>query len=208
MGLREQVLEASRQADRENPERLQTNRNVDCFRHTTRVIQLLIAAGVEAAYVGKTSGEGQYTPAVGFPRQVGTYTITGVSHDAVWVGAQQFDLIGAGNDGPDPLGQPGSPQANEIPAQYHRPNNPPVAYPIAAVESAPPAHDPYPGDAVFDAVGVVLFADYAEAGQAPNPQMGRWFGRTIYDWLAKHEPTLDASIAKHRKEWRQILGLP
>ena len=68
--------------------------------------------------------------------------------------------------------------------------------------------EPYPGDPVFDSVGAVLFADYAEAGQAPNPQMGRWFGRTIYDWLAKNEPTLNASIVKHRKEWRSILGLP
>ena len=76
-------------------------------------------------------------------------------------------------------------------------------------EPAPePVYPPYPGDAVFDQVGVVLFADYAAAGQAPNPQMGRWFGRTIYDWLATVEPTLDASITKHRREWRAILGLP
>jgi hypothetical protein len=61
---------------------------------------------------------------------------------------------------------------------------------------------------VFDEVGTILFADYANAGQAPNPQMGRWFGRTIYDWLAKNEPTLAASITKHRREWRALLGLP
>lgn len=72
----------------------------------------------------------------------------------------------------------------------------------------PPTMPPYPGDPVFDAVGVALFADYAEAGQLPNPEMGRWFGRTIYDWLAKVVPTLDASIAKHRAEWRAVLGLP
>ncbi len=73
--------------------------------------------------------------------------------------------------------------------------------------SEPPTYPPYPGDAVFDAVGVVLFADYAQAEQAPNPQMGRWFGRVTYDWLAKVEPTLEASIVKHRREWRAILGL-
>lgn len=71
-----------------------------------------------------------------------------------------------------------------------------------------PTYPPYPGDPVFDAVGVALFADYSEAGQSPNPEMGRWFGRTIYDWLAKVVPTLDASIAKHRAEWRAVLGLP
>ena len=71
-----------------------------------------------------------------------------------------------------------------------------------------PIYPPYPGDEVFDAIGVTLFADYAQAGQAPNPQMGRWFGRTTYDWLAKVVPTLDDSIKKHRAEWRAILGLP
>jgi len=72
----------------------------------------------------------------------------------------------------------------------------------------PPIAPPYPGDQVWDAVGATLFADYAEAGQAPNARMGRWFGRVMYDWLAQHEPTLDASLAKHRAEWRALLGLP
>lgn len=79
-----------------------------------------------------------------------------------------------------------------------------------APEPTPPPNTPpaYPGDPVFDAVGVALFSDYSEAGQSPNPEMGRWFGRTIYDWMAKVVPTLDASIAKHRAEWRAVLGLP
>lgn len=80
--------------------------------------------------------------------------------------------------------------------------------PVVAPVPLPPVYPPYPGDAAFDAVGVVLFADYAQAGQPPNPLMGRWFGRVIYDWLVKNEPTLDASIAKHRKSWRAALGLP
>jgi len=64
---------------------------------------------------------------------------------------------------------------------------------------------PYPGDAAFDAIGVTLWADYAEAGRVPDSQVGRWFGRTIYDYLAGM--TLDASIDKHRAEWRTALGL-
>lgn len=76
----------------------------------------------------------------------------------------------------------------------------------------PPAHTPYPGDPVWDAVGVTLFADYASAGQSPNPQMGRWFGRTIWDATEGDETgtvvTVEASIAKHRNEWRAALGLP
>lgn len=79
-------------------------------------------------------------------------------------------------------------------------------------DAAPPAptpqYPPYPGDEVFDLIGVKLFADYALAANPPNALMGRWFGRTIYDWLAKNEPTLDASVTKHRAEWRKILGLP
>ena len=81
-------------------------------------------------------------------------------------------------------------------------------------ESAPrpPVRKPYPGDPVWDEVGVMLFADYARAGQAPNPQMGRWFGRTIWDATEGDESglvlTVQQSIDKHRKEWRAILGLP
>lgn len=77
-----------------------------------------------------------------------------------------------------------------------------------APEPQPPTQPTYPGDHVFDSVGAVLFADYAEAGQGPNAEMGRWFGRTIYDWLARVVPTLDDSIRKHRAEWRAALGLP
>jgi hypothetical protein len=69
-----------------------------------------------------------------------------------------------------------------------------------------PSLPPYPGDPVFDEIGVALFADYALALQAPNPQMGRWFGRTVYDYLAGM-PMAD-SIHKHRNEWREVLGLP
>ena len=64
---------------------------------------------------------------------------------------------------------------------------------------------PYPGDAAFDAIGITLWADYAEAGRVPDAQVGRWVGRTVYDYLAGM--TLDASIAKHRAEWRTALGL-
>ena len=75
----------------------------------------------------------------------------------------------------------------------------------------PSAHLPkpkpqYPGDAVFDAIGAVLFADYAERPEAPNQGMGRWFGRTIWDHV-NEGMTIGDSIAKHRGEWRAALGL-
>lgn len=85
---------------------------------------------------------------------------------------------------------------------------PPVPVGSAPTPAPPPApvFPPYPGDAVFDEIGVALFADYALAGQPPNPGMGRWFGRTVYDYLAGM--SMADSIAKHRKEWRAALGLP
>lgn len=85
-------------------------------------------------------------------------------------------------------------------------------YLLQGSQPQPPAHTPYPGDAVWDAVGVTLFADYARGGQSPNPQMGRWFGRTIWDATegdaAGHVLTVDESIAKHRAEWCALLGIP
>lgn len=209
MSLRDQVLAASRQADSENPQRLRTNRNVDCFNHATRAIELLLADGLKADYIGKTAGEGQYTPASGFPRPVGNFTITGVSHDAIWVNGVQFDLIASGNDGPEPLGSPGIPIANEIPAQYYRPNNPPVPYPIGNTAPVPvPPAVSYPGDTYFiEHVGVPLESDYTQAGQSLNAGSATWFARTIFDAI-NGAMTMDASVAKHRAEWRSALGLP
>jgi hypothetical protein len=73
----------------------------------------------------------------------------------------------------------------------------------------PPQYPPYPfpEDAV-DGAGVALFADFAQAGQAPNPQMFRFAFRVAYSWLTKEVSDLEASKAKHRKEWRALLGLP
>lgn len=62
---------------------------------------------------------------------------------------------------------------------------------------------PYPGDEYGWQIGEVLFADYAEFGQAPNPGMGVWFWRTAWD--AATTLTVDASIEKHRAEWRAEL---
>lgn len=72
-----------------------------------------------------------------------------------------------------------------------------------------PQYPPYPfPETAVDGAGEALFSDFAEAGQPPNPQMFRFAFRVAYDWLVKNVPTLDDSIAKHRKEWRAILGLP
>lgn len=72
-----------------------------------------------------------------------------------------------------------------------------------------PVFPPYPQpEDALDGAGIALFVDFAEAGQPPNQQMFRFAFRVAYDWMAKNVATLDASIAKHRKEWRGLLGLP
>lgn len=208
-------LEIVRQVNTEHPELLQQNINASCYQFVVFVIEKLRAAGHSAYHVCKTAGEGQYQPPGFTPRTVAgldgkPYVITGVSHDALYCDGKQYDTVAQGNDSPDPIGMHGIPVWNAIPPEYWRPQNPPLvnAGPVPVPVPPPPAQEPYPGDAAFDDVGAALFSDYAQAGNAPDAQMGRWFGRTIYDWLAKNEKTLAASVAKHRKEWRAALGLP
>lgn len=55
-------------------------------------------------------------------------------------------------------------------------------------------------------IGNYLFYDYERAGQAPNPGMGVWFYRTSYDCIAGLN--FEESLAKHRAEWCQALGIP
>jgi hypothetical protein len=69
----------------------------------------------------------------------------------------------------------------------------------------PAATSAYPGDLKGVEIGQALFADYAEKGEAPNAGMGVWFWRTAWD--AAHGLTVEASIVKHRAEWRAALGL-
>ena len=204
-------LELARKVNAAHPELLLRNVSATCSQFVDYLIHELRAAGYQAYRICKTAGEGQYTPPGFTPRTVTgldgkSYVCTGVSHDALWCDGVQFDTIARGNDSPDPIGVTGEPVWNAIPRQYWRPQNPPLKddEPVPV----PPAHEPYPGDAVFDAIGAALFADYAQAHHPPDAQMGRWFGRVVYDWLVKNEVSLEASIAKHRREWRAILGLP
>ena len=73
----------------------------------------------------------------------------------------------------------------------------------------PPPFPPYPmPEDVVDGAGLALFADFAQAQRSPDPQMFRFAFRVAYDWLTRTVPDLPASVAKHRREWRQLLGLP
>jgi len=110
----------------------------------------------------------------------------------------------------DVIAGAGSPSAAPAWQVVSNPNAPSAAAWVAPspVNPPPPAPTlpPYPGDPVFDEIGNALFYDYALAAQPPNPGMGRWFSRTVYDYLAGM-PMAD-SITKHRAEWRAALGLP
>jgi hypothetical protein len=220
-------LEIVRSVTRDYPELVRTNLGSSCWKHTGIVIQRLRAAGHSAYFVCKTAGEGQYHPP-GFKDQwiTGTdglrYLCTGVSHDAIYWNGVQVDTLAKANDSEEPIFESdGSPMIaipvwNVIAKEHYRPNNPPLLIDDFNVPPPPqppqppaPAYPPYPmpEDAV-DGAGVALFADFAQAGQPPNPQMFRFAFRAAYSWLTKEVPSLDASVAKHRKEWRAILGLP
>lgn len=212
-------LEIVRQVSREFPELLRENLGSTCWQHTVYVIARLRQAGHQAFHICKTAGEGQYTPPGFQPRTVNglngqPYVITGVSHDAIWCDGKQFDTLGKANDSNAPIFEPdGSPMIavpawNEIPQQYWRPNNPPLPAGDEPSPPQPPSSVPYPGDAFFtEKVGVPLHADYSQAGQLMNAGSATWFARTIWD-IAKEGLTPDASVQKHRNEWRAALGLP
>lgn len=119
--------------------------------------------------------------------------------------AQAVDFI-AGAGGPDP--RPSWNPDSNGPIYTHADWLDPKAHDAPPVPPAP-QYPPYPpNESDVDGAGVALFADFAQAGQPPNPQMFRFAFRVAYSWLTKEVPDLPASVAKHRKEWRALLGLP
>lgn len=76
----------------------------------------------------------------------------------------------------------------------------------------------YPGDFIWDTFGKIIESDYGRAGRKIlgvdgntyillDAQSFRWAGRTIHDDYMEGL-TLEESIAEHRKEWCDILGIP
>lgn len=79
---------------------------------------------------------------------------------------------------------------------------------VTPVEPSKPVKKPYPGDAYFiDAIGTPLELDYMISGQRLNAGAATWFARAIWDHV-NEGLTIEASVAKHRAEWRAALGLP
>ena len=124
-----------------------------------------------------------------------------------------IDVIGgAGGPNPFPTWAIVTNAATPVGAAWVQPG-PPINIPTPTPTPPPPPpkpkYPPYPADeSVFDAVGTAMFADFAEAHQAPNPQMIRWAFRVAYSWLTIEPTDLKGALAKTRKEWRALLGLP
>ncbi|MEY4386603.1 MAG: hypothetical protein RLY20_1886 [Verrucomicrobiota bacterium] len=214
-------LNIVRQVDQQFPALLQQNVAASCYQFVVKVIAALRAQGHQAYHVCKTSGEGQYVPPGFQPRVMKgldgkDYTITGVSHDALWCDGLQFDTVAQGNDSPDPIGMPGIPVWNAIPQQYWRPQNPPLVGDGTTPVPQPPVMPSYEaigGDSFFRMqIGVPLQADMALAGQALNDGSSVWFSRPIFQILESYAkgqtPDTNAIIKRTRNEWRAILGLP
>lgn len=87
--------------------------------------------------------------------------------------------------------------------------------PIPPTPPPPPAKPVYPtyeelgGDSGGVAITRQLEADYIRAGRPGlDGGCGAWQQRVSYDFLTGKIKTVDASIAAHRKEWCDALGIP
>jgi hypothetical protein len=211
-------LDIVRTVNELHPQHLQKNVGQELDAFLNKLLEHLRAAGHKVFRVCKSPGERQVIP-VGFQSRgvIGLdgkrYTCSGVSHDALWVDDKLVDVIASANNEDEPYyhnGRPvvGIPVWNEIPEHEWRPNNPPLREASAPKPPTPqyPAYPPNESD--VDGAGVALFSDFAQAGQPPNPQMFRFAFRVAFSWLTREVPDLPASVTKHRREWRALLGLP
>ena len=217
-------LEDVRQVSAEHPELVRTNLGSTCYQHTVFLIAKLRAAGHTAQHICKTAGEGQYTPPGFVPRIVAgldgkPYTITGVSHDAIYCDGRQVDTLAQANDSETPIGLVAIPVWNEIAREYWRNNNPPLPndgtpVPVPTPTPPPPSAPVYPsyealgGDAGGIKITRMLEADYKRAGaRGLDGDCGAWQQRVSYDFLTGICKTVEEAIAKHRRSWCQTLGI-
>jgi hypothetical protein len=230
-------LEIVRQVNGQHPDLLQTNIGATCYQFTLHVIERLRADGHEAYSMCKSPGEGQYVPPGFQPRDVigldgKPHRCSGVSHDAIWCDGKQVDTIAGANENDqfiyrkstepfwsfDPAdGQKivGVPIWNGVPEQHWRPNNPPLKDGAVTPQPTPPPSVPtYPsyeslgGDEGGKAITRQLDADFKRAGRPGlDADCGAWQQRVSYDFLTGICKTVEESIAKHRKEWCDVLGI-
>lgn len=76
---------------------------------------------------------------------------------------------------------------------------------------SPQSIKPYWGDEPNRLIMVPLLEDYRQVFTsseiAHDDGMAVWIGRTMYDCLVRGE-NFNSALARHRNEWRAILGLP
>jgi hypothetical protein len=161
------------QADALEPRNLRVvNLGSSCHRYTRILAGLLRQAGHRVQFIAKTGGEGQYIPpGFGTPQVLGRdgttkFTITGVSHDGLYVDGIQVDTAGGANENERPIysrtGDPNwsfdpndgpqilaRPTWSEIPIKNWRNNNPPLPSDLELLlpllEGLPNAGTPTPG---------------------------------------------------------------
>lgn len=231
-------LELAREINRRHPELLQENIGAMCHMYTVYLIELLRGNGHKAFHVCKTKGEGQYIPYGFQPRVVKgldgkDYTITGVSHDAIWCDGEIVDTVGSGNEHDRPIyrreGDPnwsfdpndgpqitGSPVWNVIPKEYWRPGNPPLLpLPVIVTPEPPPSKILPKGEAFAALKALNAFYQAPEGLQRPGGLvLPDGEGRSIADmeaiaqWfyqLVIEGIPLDAVFAQIRnsQEWRE-----
>lgn len=211
-------LEIVRAVAREFPELRTENLGSTCWQHTVYVIDRLRKAGHDVAHIAKTAGEGQYTPPGFQPRVVAgldgkPYTITGVSHDAIWCDGKQYDTLAKANDSQTPIFEPDGrpmiaiPVWNEIPREYWRPNNPPLP-PIAAPTPTP---QPEPSKVLPKALAYAelkaLDAFYRAPEGLQRPEglgdveaIAQWFYQLVIEGISREQ--VFAQI-RSSDEWRR-----
>lgn len=126
------VYSVIQQVAAQRPDLLTTNTWESCGTFVQYVLQALNSP--DWGHVGKTAGEGQYSPP-GFSMVVDGYQLTGFSHDVIWhkPSNKQVDIVGnaAARSDPDPaIWGNAVVHWDEIPSQHYRPNNPWLA-PVA-----------------------------------------------------------------------------
>lgn len=216
----EQIIkEHANEVNRQWPQWLQRNRVSDVFKFTQALVARLKAAGYKVSYVGKTRGEGQYTPFDWTPKVINGFTITGISHDALWIEGKQYDCVGQANDEeheifyPDGRHMEAKPDGSEVPSKYWRSNNPPVDLAGNVTFEPPiivqPPKKQYPGDHVGTKCMEQLFADYATKGEAPNAGMGVWVWRVAWQ-VAQEGLSPEEAVDNQRNSergWKKALGI-
>jgi hypothetical protein len=220
-----------KRVDQVFPALLETNVGATCFRFIQICKATLEAAGHKVRYVVKTNRDGgQYTPPGFGQRQIkGTdnhlYTMTGVSHDVLYIDDVQRDLIISGNYYDEQIFDAGKqvrarPKWGEvIPPHEYRAWNPPLpveleslfapANPVAMPIEPPPAprelevpgYDKIGDDAFFvEKVGAFVAEEMGlpQCRDCGSHNIANGMNKGSASWIARTVHSMLRSFIKHR----------